>query len=276
MNTAIAEAQMQPVIGITYPGKTENVRTVRADLRPLLDGCPAADEALLCASELAANAALHSRSALASGEFTVRITLRPGSHVRIEIHDQGGSWTPPNHDRSQSHGLDIVDALAADWGVEGDYRARIFWARLNWQPSTAPPAGQQKGPAGLDVSPAAILARAGKARLRGQWIVTLDPKQLRQLRRLHGLSQQQLARQAGISITTLGRLESQTRPRCRPRTMILLATALGEHPAAIARGLTLLTQHPPASRAAANFGPPPVSESFLQDTKGADGEGHLA
>jgi anti-sigma regulatory factor (Ser/Thr protein kinase) len=81
------------------------------------------------ASELAANAVLHSVSA---GEFfTVRCQARPG-HVWIEVEDLGGPWQPgPPGDRP--HGLDIVHALAGpgNWGTrttsEGD---RIVWARL--------------------------------------------------------------------------------------------------------------------------------------------------
>ena len=42
--------------GVTYPGDPEQIRAVRADLRSLLGGCPRADDALLCVSELATNA----------------------------------------------------------------------------------------------------------------------------------------------------------------------------------------------------------------------------
>ena len=49
---------------VTYPGGTEYIRAVRADLRAFLDDCSRADDVILCASELAANAAQHSRSRL--------------------------------------------------------------------------------------------------------------------------------------------------------------------------------------------------------------------
>ena len=41
---------------VTYPGGTEHIRAVRADLRAVLDDCSRADDVILCASELAANA----------------------------------------------------------------------------------------------------------------------------------------------------------------------------------------------------------------------------
>ena len=47
---------------------------------------------ILCASELAANAAVHSRSRLPGGTFTVRATVSPGLHARVEVEDNGGAW----------------------------------------------------------------------------------------------------------------------------------------------------------------------------------------
>src|SRR5258707_550566 len=43
---------------VTYPGGTEHIRAVRADLRAALHDCPRADEVILCASELAASTAV--------------------------------------------------------------------------------------------------------------------------------------------------------------------------------------------------------------------------
>jgi predicted transcriptional regulator len=49
-------------------------------------------------------------------------------------------------------------------------------------------------------------------------VFVLDGQRLRQLRRQHGLSQQDLVDQAGISLTTVARLERQplTWPDIRP------------------------------------------------------------
>jgi hypothetical protein len=119
-------------ITVTYPGSIERIRAVRADLLPLLDGCPIADEVILCASELAANAALHSNSRLPGCTFTVRVEISPGHYARIEVEDNGGPWTPAIPDSTGHHGLDIVRALATDWGIEGDRTTRSTWARFDW------------------------------------------------------------------------------------------------------------------------------------------------
>lgn len=60
----------------------------------------------------------------------------------------------------------------------------------------------------------------------------LDGHRLRQLRRQRGLSQEELADQAGVSLTTVARLERQLCASCRGRTLGRLARALGEQPAA--------------------------------------------
>jgi len=117
---------------VTYPGSTEHIRTVRADLRPLLRDCPMADDVILCASELAANAALHSRSRLPGGTIAVRARINPGDHAQIEVEDEGGPWTPGMSDPAGHHGLDIVRALTTDWGIDGDHTTRTIWARFNW------------------------------------------------------------------------------------------------------------------------------------------------
>ncbi|MGI8449512.1 MAG: helix-turn-helix domain-containing protein [Streptosporangiaceae bacterium] len=64
-----------------------------------------------------------------------------------------------------------------------------------------------------------------------RWIALLDGHRLRQLRRQHGLSRDQLAAKAGISPATVARLERQQSASCRSRTLARLAAALGEDPA---------------------------------------------
>jgi anti-sigma regulatory factor (Ser/Thr protein kinase) len=114
----------------TYPGRAEQVHHVRRAVATHLAGCAAAADAVLIASELAANAILHSRSR--AGHFAVRTELHP-DHVRIEIEDLGGPWRRGRPD-GRPHGLDVVQALtgADGWGTETTTGGgRIVWARLD-------------------------------------------------------------------------------------------------------------------------------------------------
>lgn len=116
----------------TYAGAAEQISSVRADLRALLRECPVADDVVLCASELAANAALHSRSCLPGGTFNVRTAISKDAYVCIEVEDGGGPWTAVAEDQIGRHGLDIVGALASEWGIDGDVTTRRVWARFDW------------------------------------------------------------------------------------------------------------------------------------------------
>ena len=132
MHTPAPRTLRQCTTEVTYPGGTEHIRAVRAGLRAILDDCPRAYDAILCASELAANAAQHSRSRLSGGTFTVRATVSQDHHVRIEVQDDGGPWNQGMIDPTRHHGLDIVRAVADEWGIDGDQASRTIWARFDW------------------------------------------------------------------------------------------------------------------------------------------------
>jgi anti-sigma regulatory factor (Ser/Thr protein kinase) len=133
MHTSADRALALRTDGVTYPGSVEHISMVRADLRALLQDCPTADEVILCASELAANAARHSHSRLPGGTFTVRAAVSPGRHcVRIEVEDNGGPWISAPDDSTGHHGLDILRSLAKEWGITGDHAAWTIWARFDW------------------------------------------------------------------------------------------------------------------------------------------------
>jgi hypothetical protein len=112
----------------TYRCDPEQVAYVRAALRELLDGRPKADDLILIASELAANAVMHSHGV----SFEVRCEVRP-DYVLVAVEDMG-VWVPrqPNKD-DRPHGLDVVNALAGpgNWSITGSAHGRtVAWARL--------------------------------------------------------------------------------------------------------------------------------------------------
>ena len=65
--------------------------------------------------------------------FTLRAEVSR-DRVRIEVEDGGGPWRDGLCDDGRPHGFDVVTAIAGagNWGVDGDSRGRIAWARLGW------------------------------------------------------------------------------------------------------------------------------------------------
>ena len=114
------------------PARRDQIQVARAFISAILDACPAADDAVLCVSELATNAVLHSASRNPGGTFTVRAAIFD-DHVRVEVEDNGGTWDEHPHRDSRSHGLNVVRELAADCGRDGGpLTGWVVWARLRW------------------------------------------------------------------------------------------------------------------------------------------------
>jgi serine/threonine-protein kinase RsbW len=115
-----------------FPALAEQVGHARRFLAGILAGYPAADDAVLCLSELASNSVIHSASRQPGGTFTVRAAIYDGGGVRVEVEDQGGLWGPNSSENGQhGHGLHIVSELAGAWGITGDSATgRTVWFEL--------------------------------------------------------------------------------------------------------------------------------------------------
>src|ERR1035438_5456714 len=89
-----AEAGSPPEAPLAWaracPAPPVQVREARRFLASALDGRPAADDAVLCLSEMVTNATVHSRSREPGGHFTVRAAIR-GGRLRVEVHARGGN-----------------------------------------------------------------------------------------------------------------------------------------------------------------------------------------
>lgn len=85
------------------------------------------ERAVLMVSELATNVVRHAR-----GEFTVEIEVRPDG-TYLAVHDASSvrptPRTPEPTDAS-GRGLQIVDALADEWGVDATADGKVVWCRL--------------------------------------------------------------------------------------------------------------------------------------------------
>jgi anti-sigma regulatory factor (Ser/Thr protein kinase) len=112
-----------------FPGTADQVSAARRFLAALIDGFPAADDALLCLSEVVTNAIQHSHSARPGGRFTVRAAYAPG-HLRVEVEDGGGPWQPHQHHHDHGgRGLAILSALAR-WAITERDGHRAVWFEL--------------------------------------------------------------------------------------------------------------------------------------------------
>jgi anti-sigma regulatory factor (Ser/Thr protein kinase) len=126
-----------------FPGRPDQVAQARRFVGRVLSGCPVADDALLCASELASNAIRHTRTGR-SGKFQV-VVWRGMASVCVAVLDDGSDTTPtPTPGQAgrlaeSGHGLLAVQALAAWWGHhtyrDGSTRGTAVWFRLDWTPA---------------------------------------------------------------------------------------------------------------------------------------------
>jgi anti-sigma regulatory factor (Ser/Thr protein kinase) len=134
MPTQTTKAPKATAFERAYPGTADQLSRVRADLAEIASDCPAIDGLLLLASELAANAILHSRSGCLGHSFTVRAVLYSGDYAWVEIVDEGGTWAAGARDDEHGRGLGIVATVAGDgnWGIDGDAACRVAWFRLEW------------------------------------------------------------------------------------------------------------------------------------------------
>jgi len=123
----------------TFRGERGQVPLARDFVSRYLNArrCPAeaVQDVLVCTSELAANAVLHSRSGLPGGHFSVEVAVYPEQSVWVAVADSGGPWSERgNRDEYTEcgRGLLIVSALSADMGITGDARGRTAWFCRGW------------------------------------------------------------------------------------------------------------------------------------------------
>ncbi|MDX6337587.1 MAG: hypothetical protein QOG05_4927 [Streptosporangiaceae bacterium] len=129
-----------------FPGRPDQVGQARRFVARALDGCPAADDAVLCVSELASNAIQHTRSGQ-GGRFQV-LVWRGRASVCVTVIDDGATHAPasrspgPGDLAESGHGLRVVADLATDWGHQdlgpAGLPGRAVWFHLIWAPDNRP------------------------------------------------------------------------------------------------------------------------------------------
>jgi anti-sigma regulatory factor (Ser/Thr protein kinase) len=99
-----------------FPGTADQVGAVRDFARTRLAGHAASADAVLVASELAANAVAHSDSRLQGGLFMAHLSVLGPDHVVVIVTDQGGPDRPcarrAGPEAEDGRGLLVVRSLA--------------------------------------------------------------------------------------------------------------------------------------------------------------------
>lgn len=118
-----------------FAGTPDQVRHVRDFTARAVEGCPVIDEIVQLASELAANAIMHTASGR-RGTFTVAVFRLP-ERVRVEVRDRGSVKAPvaqaSGDSRESGRGLALVEAIATSWGHHGGKHGRVVWFEMEWE-----------------------------------------------------------------------------------------------------------------------------------------------
>jgi serine/threonine-protein kinase RsbW len=125
---------------ITLPAIAGQIGTARQFVARLIDDPALASDAVLCLSEVATNAIVHSNSRRPGGQFTVSAERYGDGRIRVEVEDGGGRWMERVKAEGQHLGLMIVSQLAAAWGSQSDGHGRTVWFELGPVPGSPPAA----------------------------------------------------------------------------------------------------------------------------------------
>jgi histidine kinase-like protein len=145
-----------------FPGEERQLGVLRRWLMSLLPKCPARDDVISVATELASNALLHTRSGH-GGSFGVEVTW-DRSMVQVAVADSGGRAEPHVIDDpggEHGRGLLLVRALSVRTGVAGGEQGRTVWAQIAWDgPDLATPTpAPSSGDAAIRAGEAALARR---------------------------------------------------------------------------------------------------------------------
>jgi serine/threonine-protein kinase RsbW len=116
-----------------FIGRPDQVRAARRFVAQLIPRAGVTTVAQLLVSEAVTNALLHSASGREGGVFRISCSVDRGV-LRVSVRD-GGAPTPPRRrvhglESVTGRGLELFDALAARWGVEGGPAGRTVWFEL--------------------------------------------------------------------------------------------------------------------------------------------------
>jgi hypothetical protein len=122
-----------------FRATSDQVRVVRAFVRARLAGHPARDDAVLVASELAANSVAHSASGRDGGLFLVQVAEVSATHAAVLICERRGAGRPAARnagpDRESGRGLAVIRSLSCFFRVYDKGGMRAILAVVSADPA---------------------------------------------------------------------------------------------------------------------------------------------
>ena len=124
--------QQDAEISLRLPRRPEAASTARHRLGDLVGRLhpELLDDVRLLVTELVSNSVRHA----AGGPLVELDLFLTAGHLRIEVIDEGGGFSPEARSPGQSAeggwGLHLVDRLADRWGVQGDGRT-LVWLEID-------------------------------------------------------------------------------------------------------------------------------------------------
>jgi anti-sigma regulatory factor (Ser/Thr protein kinase) len=116
-----------------FPGEARELMAMRQFLAALLPECPARDDVMSVATELASNALRHTASGR-GGRFAAEIVWH-ASVLHVAVSDDGAPSGPRIVDdplQENGRGLVLVRGLSQGFGSCGDHHGRLVWADVPW------------------------------------------------------------------------------------------------------------------------------------------------
>jgi len=111
----------------TFPRQVRSAPLARRFVTEVIGQHPAADDAVLLASELLTNVLVHARDATAV-TVTVAVTA---AFIRVDVHDDGQTgipqWREADSQAEDGRGFQIVNMLAQRWGFTRDQDRTCCW-----------------------------------------------------------------------------------------------------------------------------------------------------
>jgi anti-sigma regulatory factor (Ser/Thr protein kinase) len=118
-------------LSASFTGTPAGARAARHFVRDALSGFDDQfrDRVLLLTSEVATNAVIHT-----GAMFELRVDLLESGGARVSVTDVSPEIPQPRRapvDATTGRGLNLVDALASDWGVDDHLQGKVVWFEVS-------------------------------------------------------------------------------------------------------------------------------------------------